>query len=376
MLLRKTLDEWAGGLVLGAGRILSFGIAFGAVALATLLNLLVWPVGSDQDGHYFTLLAAVIVSASLRGLWAGLAAGALGAVSSAYFTLLPQFSIQVASPGALERLVIFLVEAVLLSFVIELIRSQREMGAPVFRRDTYAEILLAVGAATFPKLIFADLAKNLPFAFNFAAVFVCARAGGIVAGVITTGLLAVITRYFFLQPAHSLALVNRVDTIRVGLFIGEGLLLTFFGNLDMKVKRLASNFSVRARAYMAAAQSREQDTAAMRTISRDTIWEWELDTGEIIRTPSWQDALSSALPQREDFVAWIERIHPEDRHITLTRLHRAIEEGRQELQYTYRLVAPDGRVLSVADHAFVVRGVDWKPLRVIGRSAELPSSAA
>ena len=95
---------------------------------------------------------------------------------------------------------------------------------------------------------------------------------------------------------------------------------------------------------MAGAMSNQQDTVAIRAISRDTIWEWGLDTGEIVRTPSWQDTLSVALPVREDFTSWTERIHPDDRTETIKRLQRAIEEGRQELQYSYRLLGPNGNV--------------------------------
>jgi len=368
-------EQWIDRMKSEGGRYRNLVVALSFVALATVLNLLVWPAGPDQDGHYFALLAAVLASAFLRGLWAGFAAAVLGGLSSAFFSLSPQFSINVASPSALERLAVFLIEGVLLSLIIDLIRNQREMEVPPSRWIRYAEVPLAVGAATLPKLIFSDLATNLPFAFNFTAIFVCARAGGIVAGAVATALLAGLTRYLFLQPPHSLAMVDHAETLRVGLFMTEGLLLTLLGNLHAKLRRLATNFSIRARAYMAAAVTRNEDTVAMRAISRDTIWEWELDTGEIIRTPSWEDALSSVLPQREDFVSWVERIHPEDRHMTITRLHRAIEEGRQELQYTYRLITPKGDILSVADHAFVVRGVDWKPLRVIGRSAELHASA-
>jgi PAS domain-containing protein len=194
------------------------------------------------------------------------------------------------------------------------------------------------------------------------------------AGVAAIGLLAGVTKYLFLEPIYSLSVANHADSIRVGLFVAEGLLLTLLGDSHAKVKRLAANTSARARAYMAGAMSREQDTTAIRAISRDTIWEWGLDTGEIVRTPSWQETLSVALPVREEFTSWVERIHPADRTATIERLQRAIEEGRQELQYTYRLLGPRGEVLSVWDHAFVIRGTDWKPLRVIGRSAELPTS--
>jgi K+-sensing histidine kinase KdpD len=355
-------------------RALDFGVAVGLVAIATLLNLLAWPSGSDKDGHYFSLMAAVLMSALHGGFGAGLVATALGGVSSSYFTLLPQFSITVAAPGAPERLMVFILEGVLLSLVAHVVRNQHKTQTPNIGLHRYLAIPLAIGAATIPKLVFPGLARELPFAFDYAAVCACAWSGGLVAGVAAIVLFAGVTKYLFLEPIYSLSVANHADSIRVGLFVVEGLLVTFLGDSHAKVKRLALNASDRARAYMAGAMSREQDTTAIRAISRDTIWEWGLDTGEIIRTPSWQDTLSVALPVREEFRSWVERIHPADRTATIERLQRAIEEGRQELQYTYRLLGPRGEFLSVWDHAFVIRGTDWKPLRVIGRSAELPTS--
>ena len=80
---------------------------------------------------------------------------------------------------------------------------------------------------------------------------------------------------------------------------------------------------------LAAALNKRCNNAAIRAVSRDTVWEWELGSGEIIRTPSWQDRISIALPARETFASWVERIHPEDRDATIERMQRAIEEGRE-----------------------------------------------
>jgi PAS domain S-box-containing protein len=49
---------------------------------------------------------------------------------------------------------------------------------------------------------------------------------------------------------------------------------------------------------------------------------------------------------------------------------RAVESGREECEYVYRVQRPDGTYAQVADHAYIVRTPSWKALRVIGRSAE------
>jgi len=355
-------------------RAVSIGVAAGLVTVATLLNLLAWPHGSDQDGHYFALATAVLISALYGGFGPGLVATALATVSSSYFALSPQFSLRVAAPGATERQVVFIVEAVLLSLVAKAIRTHHKSTTPSVGLQRYLAIPLALSAATVPKLVFPHLARESPFAFDYAAVCACAWIGGLLPGIAAIGLLAVITKFLFLEPVYSLSVASRAEAIRVGLFVAEGLLLVLLGDSHARLKHFAANVSARAKTYIGAALNKEMNNAAIRAVSRDTVWEWELESGQIIRTPSWQDRISIALPVRETFASWVQRIHPADRDATVTRMQRAIDEGREEFQYTYRLRAPSGTFVSVWDHAFIVRGADWKALRVIGRSSELPSS--
>ena len=351
---------------------MDFAAAFCLTTLATLLNLLAWPMGSDADGHYFALAAAVLISALYGGLWLGLAATMLAGLSSAYFHLSPQYSIAVASPHATGRLMLFLAEGGLLSVIAFVVRSQDLVDVHKVRLGRYLAIPIAVGAATVIKLMLPDFVRELPFSFNYAAVCICSWAGGFVSGLVATVLLAGFTKFLFLEPLYSLSVADHAEGIRVALFVGEGILVSALGGAYANVKGIAGSFLALMRAQTETARRLHQDTETIRAISRDTIWEWEIDTGEITRTASSSGALADVLPAQEGFDSWLDRIHPADRDATISRLQRAIEEGRQELQYSYRLRSPDGKFLSIADHAFIVRGDDWKPLRVIGRSAALP----
>jgi K+-sensing histidine kinase KdpD len=370
MKILTTLRHWVLHIC-GTGRSVSFGVAGVSITIATLVNLITWPRGSDQDGHYFALITAVLISALYGGIGPGLMATALAGLSSAYFTLSPQFSMGVAAPGAKERLVVFIIEAVLLNAIARVIRTHHRSKISSDGLQGYFAIPLVVGAATVPKLVFPDLALELPFAFDYVAICSCAWIGGLAPGIIATGLLAVITKFLFLEPLYSLSVASQTETIRVGLFVGEGLLLTLLGGSHASLKRFAAKATERARTYVMAALHKEVTNAAIRAVSRDTVWEWELDSGEITRTPSWQDKISIALPVKETFPSWVGRIHPEDRDATVNRIHQALSDDRESFQYTYRLLAPSGTFLSIWDHAFIVRGSDWKALRVIGRSEEL-----
>ena len=218
-----------------------FGIAIGSVATATLLNLLAWPSGSDQDGHYFALMAAVLIASLYGGLLPGLVATVFAGLSSSYFTLSPQFSVTASAPGAKERLIVFIFEGVLLSLAACVIRSQHKSKTPNVGLQRYLVIPLAASAAIIPKLVFPDLGRELPFALNFAAVCACAWTGGMVSGIASIVLLAGATRYLFLEPIYSLSVTNHADAIRVSLFVGEGLLITVLGDSYAKLKSLMAN---------------------------------------------------------------------------------------------------------------------------------------
>ena len=238
-----------------------------------MVNLLAWPKGSDQDGHYFALVAAVLMSALSGGLGPGLFATAVGGLSSAYFTLSPQFSLSVADPKSTERLAVFLAEGVLLSLAADFIRNHQKTEVPRIGSHRYLVIPIAVGSATVAKLVLPDVAADQPFAFNYVAICVCAWTGGIKPGILAVVLLTGLTRYLFLEPLHSLSVDSRADAIRVALFVAEGLLLAVLGDSHARLKLVAARASLRARAFVAGALSREQDSAAIRAISRDTIWE-------------------------------------------------------------------------------------------------------
>jgi len=72
---------------------------------------------------------------------------------------------------------------------------------------------------------------------------------------------------------------------------------------------------------------------------------------------------------------WLGRMQPEDSARIRAILRRAVESGREECEYVYRVQRPDGTYAQVADHAYIVRDPSWKALRVIGRSAEYSAAS-
>ncbi len=188
-----------------------YAAALVAVAIATLFNLVVhWSVDLDQDIHYFALAGAVLFAAVLGGHGPGFFATALSGLSSAYFSLAPQFSFQVASPEASQRLLVFLAEGALLSLAGEMLGNGEANAAMLRGYSRYLAMPMCVGASV---LLESDrdgphMASELPFAFNYAAICLSAWLGGVASGVGATLVLAGITRYFLLVPLHSLAISN------------------------------------------------------------------------------------------------------------------------------------------------------------------------
>ncbi len=350
----------------------SYALAAGAVIIASLLNFTVWPVGAGPDVKYFLLIAVVLASALFSGLGPALLATILSAVDMALFSLAPYLALQPLSGPAYQRLLIFVAEGAMLSILGTVIRRTHQSYSLPYKKFTYLAAPMCVGADLILKTaLFPQLAREIPFVFNYATVSVSAWLGGTASGVIATLACALLTRYFFLPPVHSLVVGNETDVVRLGLFVCEGLLLSLLNGSHRALVRLVAELTTRAHGYLRTLLRTGEDLDATRRVSRDIIWEWDLDNGEILRLSGWQDPLSQVLPKRDVFPVWIERIHSEDRVKVLQLLTQTINDGREDVEYTYQILGPNGVYFQISDHAHIVRDASWKPLRVIGRSAHI-----
>ena len=104
--------------------LLQYGVAALAVALVILLKLLVDPLIAEQS-PFLLLAAAVMVGAWFGGLGPGLLATALGALAADYFFLLPVGSFTPLGLAFLP-LLLFVLQGVLISVLVEALRSARQ----------------------------------------------------------------------------------------------------------------------------------------------------------------------------------------------------------------------------------------------------------
>lgn len=95
-------------------------------------------------------------------------------------------------------------------------------------------------------------------------------------------------------------------------------------------------------------------------------WEWDPGTGRVI----WSDELYriygvSLETFRPSFEAYLERVHPEDRGRVGAAVTRALVEGAG-FSLEERIVRPDGEVRHLRSHGEVLRGLDGKPVKILG----------
>jgi PAS domain-containing protein len=230
-----------------------------------------------------------------------------------------------------------------------------------------------MAAMVLKTLLFPQLAQETPFVFNYAAVSVSAWLGGVASGGVATLACALLTRFYFLAPTHSLVVADEADAIRLGLFVSEGALLSLLSGSHAALRRAVVDLTSRSQSYLKMVLRWREDLEATRRVSRDILWEWNVENGEIQRLYGPKEPLSEFLPNREPFKDWAERIHSGDRPGVLETFNRNLAEGRTELHYTYQVLGRDGVYSQFSDHAFIVRDPAWKAVRVIGRSAQIES---
>ena len=107
--------------------LLRYGVAVLAVGVALVLQLLLVPwFGAGPDAAPFIMFfAAVIAAAWFGGLGPGLVVTVLSALTSNYFFLSPQQSLEIVSFGQGLRLAVFSIEGALISWLLGMTHSAR-----------------------------------------------------------------------------------------------------------------------------------------------------------------------------------------------------------------------------------------------------------
>jgi hypothetical protein len=163
--------------------LLRYGVAVLAVGVALVLQLLLVPwFGGDPDASPFiAFFAAVIVAAWFGGLGPGLVATALSALTSTYFFLSPQHSLEIISFGPGLRLAVFSIEGAFISWLLDLTHLTRRQAEEAQRGLAFLSEASAMVSSSFDyQVTLADLARlAVPRLADWCAVDILEEDGSV-----------------------------------------------------------------------------------------------------------------------------------------------------------------------------------------------------
>ncbi len=121
------------------------------------------------------------------------------------------------------------------------------------------------------------------------------------------------------------------------------------------------------RASRIALQKSEERFKILARATSDAIWDWDVTTGTVWRNDNYATlfGIGSTDLGKEDST-WSSRIHLDDRDRVLASLQASLDGEAQTWFEEYRFHRLDGSVMSVEDHAHIMRGTDGRAFRVVG----------
>jgi len=106
--------------------------------------------------------------------------------------------------------------------------------------------------------------------------------------------------------------------------------------------------------------------------ARDGLWDWNLETDEILLSSRWSALLGLKETERSTTPAeWLDRIHPEDRSRVLEQLRSATSGESLLFESEHRLAHEDGRYLWVLARGEVTHRKTGDPLRIAGSLSDI-----
>lgn len=228
---------------------------------------------------------------------------------------------------------------------------------PIAKRWTrrllpYAAAATIAGAALGLSLPIPEITEKPFFILFFAGVALCTWYYGLAPGLVCVALDGLALDYFVLLPRRSLWISDRVDLIRLVIFLAASI------GIAVLVGKLRSTRRELARAH-------ERFQLAHR-IARIYCWELDVTSGEVI----WSTGAESERQfHKADVKGHFQRIHADDRERLTAALKRAVDtEGRYEIEY--RVLLPDKGTRWLASLGEFYRSSTGEP-RVLGINVDI-----
>ncbi len=227
---------------------------------------------------------------------------------------------------------------------------QRSLGG-VLLRAGFALVLTA--AALWLTLRLPPYRTQVSYSFFIAAVAASAYFAGWQAGLLTTVLTSVITAWWLLPPADSLAIADRGDAIRFLCFLFTAVLTCLI---------IASLHSSR-RALRDTRDALRLSKRRIAYVERHAkVWTWEYD----VRSDrvSWSNLYGNNVSRHEQSLRdWLQMVHQEDREQVAEAIRRALQKG--EFEARFRIMLGDSQPRWLLGRAQLVLH-DGQPATLVG----------
>ncbi len=189
--------------------------------------------------------------------------------------------------------------------------------------------------------------------------------------------ISVAGRPWVLAIESSQAFEQRINTDRPRLIAGIGSALSIM--VSLLVWLLASG---RRRALSLATQMTHQLSESefrwkyALEGAGDGVWDWNISTGEVVYSEQWKTMLGYRNEEIGNSLSeWERLLHPEDKPGTDAIMRDYLDSTDGTLQAEFRMCCKDGSWKWIMTRATAVsRGVDGKPLRVIGTHTDISRS--
>ncbi len=99
----------------------------------------------------------------------------------------------------------------------------------------------------------------------------------------------------------------------------------------------------------------------------DVIWDLDFENEELWWSQGFEETFGyERKGLRENYKAWEQYIHPEDREKITRSSNQALESDAEQLTLQYRLIKADESIAHIVDRAIIIRDNEGKPVRMIG----------
>ena len=336
---------------------------------------------------YVTFFPAVMIATLCGGLYAGATVTILSACFAAYFLIEPLSNFSIRDQVDWIGIAIFLVSGFMAAWLSESTRrAQRRTNLAETQAKLAAEREQATAALHESEARFRCYVENSP-----VAVFVVDREGHYVDfNEAATQLLG--------YPADTLSRMQILEVHPIEeheALLREFTLLQDTGRMDLETRLLRSDgrtvwVSLRAVRLdggnaLAYCQDISASKGALQSVTETKlrlelaaksgglgVWEWNIAAG----TVDWNDRMCELYGISRDafdgtIETWSRALHAEDRQRAWEAGEAALRGDKEYSSEEFRVVHPDGKVLTIKSDAIVMRDGEGNAVRMIGLNRDI-----